>query len=221
MARGTEGRLGNEKLKPVGAIMSHQRNTGEDLAQHDAGCASRWVTRFIEGVPRDGTLLDVACGKGRHMRLGLAMGLRVVGVDRDLSGVADLLGEPRAECVEADLESGAPFPLTGRTFDAVVVTNYLWRPIMDAILDAVSEGGLLIYETFAAGQERLGRPKRAEFLLQPGELIRIVVADGRLIPLAYEHVRLSGPDRIVQRIAAAGPRHPWAAMPPPGTAATG
>lgn len=152
-------------------------------------------------------MLDVACGSGRNLRLGWSLGLSVVGVDRDLSRAADLRGEDRIELIEADLETGAPVPFAGRTFGLVVVTNYLWRPILPDIVAAVARDGLLVYETFAVGHERYGRPGNPDFLLRPGELIEAV--SGRLTPLAYEHVTLAAPARIVQRICAAGPLHPW------------
>ena len=130
--------------------------------------ASPWITRFGPSVPSDGVVLDVACGRGRHTRWFLERGSRVVAVDRDLSGVDDLRGDPRVELVEFDLEVGAPFPVAGRTFDAVVVTNYLWRPLLDDVARAVAPGGWLLYETFAVGNERLGHPTNPDFLLQPG-----------------------------------------------------
>lgn len=98
-------------------------------------------------------------------------------------------------------------PFAAHTFGLVVVTNYLWRPILPDIVAAVARDGLLVYETFAAGHERYGRPDNPDFLLRPGELIDAV--SRRLTPLAYEHVKLAEPDRIVQRICAAGPLHPW------------
>lgn len=160
----------------------------------------------------EGTVLDVACGGGRHLRLALSLGYRACGIDRDLSGVADLQGRPDVELIGADLEGGAPFPLGGRRFAAVVVTNYLWRPILADIVAAVAPAGILVYETFAAGNERFGRPSNPDFLLRPGELIE--ATRGRLVPVGYEHTRLGEPDRIVQRIAAVGPEHPWLREPP-------
>jgi SAM-dependent methyltransferase len=190
-------------------------NTGPQAQRAASVCApaaSEWVARFLGGIPGGGTVLDVACGSGRHARLALARGYRVVGLDRDLSGVADLLGHPSTEWMAADIESGAPFPLRGRTFDGVIVTNYLWRPILPDIVACVGPGGLLIYETFATGQERYGRPSNPDFLLRPGELIEAVRP--RLVPVAYEHATLSGPARIGQRIAAVGRGHPWLSDPP-------
>jgi SAM-dependent methyltransferase len=156
------------------------------------------VQRWTAELPA-GQALDLACGSGRHLRWLAQQGWRVTGVDRDpaaLQGMADLAG--RAELIEADIEGG-PWPLAGRRFDLVLVTNYLWRPLLPAIVAAVAPGGRLVYETFAAGHEALGRPSRPDFLLQPGELLRACAA---LQVLGYESGRLDGPPRIVQRIAA-------------------
>lgn len=163
-------------------------------------------------VPAGGRVLDVACGSGRHLRLAVDRGLAVTGIDRDLSGVADLEGRPDVTLVAADLEDGRPFPLAGARFDAVIVANYLWRPVLPDIVGCVASDGILIYETFAIGQERLGKPRNPEFLLRPGELL--AAAAPRLIPVAYEHVRLVDPPRLVQRIAAVGPDHFWLIDPP-------
>lgn len=165
---------------------------------HGNGPPSDWLLRWSHLLPPGGTVLDLACGGGRHARWLAARGFRVTAVDRDAEAVAPL--RPLAEVIVAEIEGG-PWPLAGRAFDAVVVTNYLWRPLWPAIGSAVAPGGWLIYETFAAGHEKLGRPSRPDFLLQPGELLR---ACGALEVVAYEHGRLENPARIVQRIAACG-----------------
>jgi SAM-dependent methyltransferase len=141
-------------------------------------------------------VLDLACGSGRHLRWLADRGARVTGVDRDAAAVESL--RACAEIVVADIEAG-PWPLDGREFDAVVVTNYLWRPLLPRIAASVAPGGLLVYETFARGQELLGRPSRAEFLLGPGELLR---AAAGLHVLAYEDGLLPAPRRRVQRLCA-------------------
>ena len=138
----------------------------------------------------------MACGSGRHVRFFAARGHPVTAVDRDAAALAPL--STVAEIVVADLESG-PWPLPERRFDAVVVTNYLWRPLWPALRAALADGGLLIYETFARGNERHGRPSRPEFLLQPGELL---AAFSGLRVVAYEDVELDAPPRCVQRLAA-------------------
>jgi SAM-dependent methyltransferase len=146
-------------------------------------------------------VLDVAAGSGRHARFFLRRGHPVTAVDRDTAGVADVCDDPSFECLEFDLESGAPWPFPGREFEAVVVTNYLHRPILPDIVGAVARGGVLLYETFARGHERFGRPQNPDFLLNPGELLDAVA--GRLRVLAYEDLVLTDPDpRAVQRITA-------------------
>ncbi len=162
---------------------------------------SAWVRRWVHLITPGGTVLDLACGSGRHVRWLAAQGFRVTGVDRDAEALAPL-GDV-AEVLVADLEAAGPWPLAGRRFDAVVVTNYLWRPRFGDVLDLLAPDGVLIYETFAAGHEALGRPSRPDFLLQPGELLARCAG---LQVAGYEDGRLEDPPRRVQRIAALGPR---------------
>jgi SAM-dependent methyltransferase len=146
----------------------------------------------------------VACGGGRNTRFFLAQGRAVVAIDRDLSGVADLIDHPGLEAIEADLEDGRPFPLAGRVFAAVVCTNYLHRPLLPALVAAVAPGGAFLYETFAQGQERYGRPSRPDFLLRPGELLDAVA--GQLTVRAYEDLLVERPEpALMQHIAAVRP----------------
>lgn len=160
---------------------------------------SRWVERFAPEVP-DGTVLDVAAGGGRHAALFRRLGHRVVAVDRDVHAL-QALGDDGIEILAADLETGAPPPFAGRRFAAVVVTNYLHRPLMAALVAAVAPSGWLIYETFAAGNERFGKPSNPDFLLRPGELLDAV--RGALRVVAYEDVEISTPrPAMIQRIAA-------------------
>jgi SAM-dependent methyltransferase len=173
---------------------------------------SPWVIRFLDGVPREGHLLDVACGSGRHLNAAVRRRLRATGVDRDISRARELAALPGVELLEFDLQSGAELPFQPGRFDAVVVTNYLWRPILPDIVAAVASRGLLIYETFAKGNERFGRPSNPNFLLRPGELLDCVRS--RLVPVCFEHLRLVDPDRVVQRICAVGPDHEWLNTPP-------
>lgn len=157
---------------------------------------STWITRFGSRVPPGAPVLDLACGKGRHGRWFVERGHPVTFVDRDVSGVADLAGV--ATLVEADLEAG-PWPLTSR-FGAVVVTNYLWRPLLPAIVAAVAPEGWLLYETFAVGNARFGRPKNPDYLLRPGELLH---AAAGLRVVAYEDDEVVVPrPAMIQRIAA-------------------
>lgn len=158
---------------------------------------SAWVVRWAERIPAGGDVLDVACGGGRHARLLAGLGHRVVAVDREplirewLAGVA-------AEIVVADLEQG-PWPFADRRFDGVVVTNYLWRPLFPALLEVIAPGGVLIYETFAVGNERFGRPSNPEFLLRPGELLDLVRGCGRVLGYEDDYVDRPKP-ALVQRI---------------------
>lgn len=160
---------------------------------------SDWLQRWAQLLPAGARVLDLACGSGRHVRWLAARGCVVTGVDRDVQALAPL--SAIAETVVADLEAG-PWPLPGRRFDAVLVTNYLWRPLWPALRAALADGGVLIYETFAQGQEAYGRPSRPEFLLAPGELLS---ATAGLHVLAYEDGLLDGPLRRVQRIVAIAP----------------
>jgi hypothetical protein len=124
-----------------------------------------------------------------------------------------LAERPDVELVQADLERGSPFPFAGRCFDGVIVTNYLWRALLPDIVAAVGDRGVLIYETFGAGNERYGKPSNPEFLLRPGELLEAV--RGRLVAVAYEHLTIDAPRlAIVQRIAAVGVQHAWLRDPP-------
>ncbi|MDP2250913.1 MAG: class I SAM-dependent methyltransferase [Hydrogenophaga sp.] len=163
---------------------------------HGTEAPSAWLRRWAGLIAPAGTVLDVACGHGRHMRLLAARGHAVTGVDRSAEAIDAVAGLGRA--VLADIENG-PWPFGGEQFDAVVVTNYLWRPLLPTLLDSVAPGGVLIYETFASGHETVGRPARPDFLLQPGELLR--VCDGLRV-VAFEDGFCTGPDRFVQRIAA-------------------
>lgn len=162
---------------------------------------SPWVTRFAPLIPAGGPVLDVAAGSGRHTRWLHARGHPIVAIDRDIAGLAEFMGQNDVEIIAADLETGSPFPLAGRTFAGVVVTNYLHRPILPALVAAVGPGGVLLYETFARGNERFGKPSNPDFLLQPGELLEAV--RGRLRVIAYEDLEVTSPKpAMIQRIAA-------------------
>lgn len=166
------------------------------MAMHGSGDASPWVQRWAHLVRPGGHVLDVACGSGRHLRWLAAQGFRVTGVDRDAAALAGLA--TLGETIVADIEGG-PWPLAGRRFDAVVVTNYLWRPLAGVLREALAEGGLYLHETFADGNAAYGRPSRPEFLLREGELLEMTRG---LHVVAYEHGLLDDPPRVVQRVAA-------------------
>lgn len=169
------------------------------MTVHGLQPPSDWVRRWSHLVPAGGAVLDVACGHGRHLRWFASRGHPVAGVDRDPDAVAAVAGLGRI--VQADIENG-PWPFTGETFDAVVVTHYLWRPLLPRLVASVAPGGVLIYETFADGNETVGKPSRPDFLLQPGELLQ---ACGELRVVAYEDGFLDAPPRYLQRIVAVRP----------------
>jgi SAM-dependent methyltransferase len=149
-------------------------------------------------------VLDLAAGAGRHTRLFVGRGHLVTAVDRDVTGLMDLQANPAVTALAVDLEDGRHWPLGDRRFAGVIVTNYLHRPLLTDIVAAVAPGGCLIYETFAVGNERYGKPSNPNFLLQPGELLEAV--RGRLTVLAYENLEVSDPRAaMVQRIAAVAP----------------
>lgn len=142
-------------------------------------------------------MLDVACGEGRHSRFFLDRGHHVVAIDIDISHMGE---HPRLKLVEADIENG-DWPLPRASFDAVVVTNYLHRPLLDRLVDSVAFGGVLLYETFARGNERFGRPSNPDFLLRPGELLDVTRPGLRVV--AYEDVTVTEPrPAALQRICA-------------------
>ena len=168
------------------------------MHSHDDLAPSAWVQRWIAFARPGGAVLDVAAGAGRHSRLLARMGFEVDAVDRDASLFRD--PPPGVRLLQADLESG-PWPYAGRTFDAIVVTNYLHRPLLAVLAGSLEPGGVLIYETFAQGNERFGKPSNPAFLLAPGELLAAV--QGKLRVLGYEDLVVEEPrPAAVQRIAA-------------------
>ena len=159
---------------------------------------SAWVQRWAPMIRPGGVVLDVAAGSGRHARLLARMGFEVEAVDRDASLFADPPAQVRL--VEADIEGG-PWPFLGRRFDGIVVTNYLHRPLIPMLVDCLERGGMLIYETFAQGNERFGKPSNPDFLLAPGELLEVV--RGHLRVVAFQDGFLAQPrPAYVQRICA-------------------
>jgi SAM-dependent methyltransferase len=152
-----------------------------------------WVSKFAPLVQPNATVLDLACGGGRHTEFFLARGHRVIALDKDTSGLATYSDNPACEAITFDLESSdlessdlessdlattnqskiiysEQLPFFEKNLQCIVVVNYLYRPLMSALIQALSPGGILIYQTFMAGNERYGRPKNPDFLLSPLEL---------------------------------------------------
>lgn len=172
---------------------------------HGEGAPSDWVQRWTHLLRPQSHALDLAAGRGRHTRWLQSQGHSVLAVDRDAQALAaiDGLMLQGVQTLVADLEGG-PWPLPGQHFDALVVTNYLWRPLLPTLVNSLAAGGVLIYETFAAGNETVGKPSRPDFLLRTGELLEVC---RHLRIVAYEdgYIGPPAPERFVQRIVAAKP----------------
>ncbi|OUS13919.1 SAM-dependent methyltransferase [Rhodospirillales bacterium 47_12_T64] len=162
---------------------------------------SPWVLRFASHIPEGSNVLDLASGSGRHARLFLMTGHYVTALDKNTENLADIEDLPGAEILTADLEDSTPFPLTGQKFGGIIVTNYLYRPLLPLLPDLLSPGGTLIYETFMDGNERFGRPRNPDFLLRPQELLNSF--HGKLDIIAYEETIITEPKpAVIQRICA-------------------
>lgn len=161
---------------------------------------SLWAKRFAPLIVPGGNVLDLACGKGRHSRWLVGLGYRVEAVDREAEGLAALAAIDGITTRQADLEGG-PWPYFGRAFDGIVVTNYLHRPLLPNLLACLGEGGVLIYETFMAGNERFGSPSNPAYLLRSSELLELV--RHRLTVVAFEQGEVASPrPAVVQRLCA-------------------
>ena len=169
---------------------------------HDNLASSDWVRRWTHVIPQGGTVLDLACGHGRHLLWLDSCGLSVLGVDRDAASLASAAAW--GSTLQADLEQG-PWPLTGRTFAGVVVTHYLWRPTWPLLLDCLAPGGVLIYETFSRQHAQIGKPSRDDFLLLPGELRE---PGGTLHVVAYADGFFKDPARFAHLLVTVGDTAP-------------
>jgi SAM-dependent methyltransferase len=171
------------------------------MTPHGPAEPSPWVLRWAGLIAPGGAVLDLACGNGRHARMLAARGHPVLALDRDREALAALSSVARIEPLHADLEDGSPWPLGARRFAAVVVVNYLHRPLLPLLAAALEEGGVLVYETFAAGNERFGKPSNPQFLLRPAELLDAFRASLNVV--AFEQGRVERPKpAMVQRLCA-------------------
>jgi SAM-dependent methyltransferase len=178
---------------------------------------SPWVRRFAPLVAPGAPVLDLACGHGRHARYFSRRGHPVLAIDRDPGALAALNGEPGVTILQCDLETGR-WPLGEARFGAVIVSRYLHRPRLAAVLAAVAADGVLLYETFARGNEAIGKPSNPDFLLDPDELLDRFGA--ALTIVAFEQGREDTAEMpaVVQRIAAVGCARTWPPLLPPGLA---
>ncbi len=172
-----------------------------DMALDMSEKTSLWVRRFLPLITAGGSVLDLACGQGRHSLLLAELGYKVAAVDRDAQALAGITAKaPGIVTRVADLEGGS-WPYPGRAFDGIVVTNYLFRPLLPLLLDALDANGVLIYETFMIGNERFGKPSNPAFLLRPDELLDVVRS--RLTIVAFEQGEVTAPrPAVVQRVCA-------------------
>lgn len=180
-----------------------------DSIHHQPG-PDPWIEAWLARLPAGSRVLDFACGSGRHARAAASLGLAVVAVDRDAQALASV-GEG-IDVVRAELEA-APWPFAAAGFDAVIVSNYLFRPRLDLLCGLIRPTGVLLYQTFAVGNESLGRPRNPDFLLRPGELLEMAARNG-LHVLAYEDGIVGSPPRArIQRIVACRPPLRLEALP--------
>jgi len=171
-----------------------------DSAHQCIADASLWVKRYAPLIPKEYSVLDLACGSGRHSVLMASLGYTVLAVDQDIRAIEGLQ-HPQIQAQEMNLEEDF-WPLSGRLFSGIIATNYLYRPFLDQLPQMLCEGGVLIYETFADGNATFGKPSNPNFLLKPGELLSLA-GRSELKVIAYEDIYLDHPKpAMVQRICA-------------------
>ncbi len=162
---------------------------------------SEWVKRFYSQIPKNGLILDLAGGSGRHTRFLAQKGFKLILLDNQIAKAKHLQNVENIELMEYNVEGGSSLPFLTSSFKGIVVTNYLYRPIFPQLICLLDDGGVLIYETFAVGHEKYGRPTNPDFLLKSGELISRISPQMRII--AYEERLITWPAKAyVQRIAA-------------------
>ena len=154
---------------------------------------SEWVKNHIKIIPNSGTVLDLACGTGRHTRLLLETGRRVFALDCNISQLEDLRENDSVTIIKHDLETANSWPFSPQTFDGIVVTNYLYRPLYPRIIDALAVNGVLIYQTFAVGNEKYGRPRNPDFLLKEDELLETFGTQLEVVNYSHGYIQKPSP----------------------------
>lgn len=165
---------------------------------------SPWVRHYASEISRAGTVLDLACGNGRHARWLAALDYQVLAVDRDAVALAGMVASPNIETLCHDLEAAA-WPFDQQTFSGIVVTRYLHRPLLPRLVSALAPGGVLIYETFMLGNEVCGRPRREDFLLKPGELMKLALDNGLVVIAFREGFEAQPAPAVTQSLCARRP----------------
>ncbi|MGI8896735.1 MAG: class I SAM-dependent methyltransferase [Casimicrobiaceae bacterium] len=180
--------------------------------RHDTLIPSQWVARFAHLIVPGTRVVDLACGHGRHALFFAARGAKVLAVDRDPVALATIPAMPHIETRTLDLEQGA-WPFTGERFGAIVVVNYLHRPLFAQLRMSLADDGVLLYETFAMGNEAFGPPRNPNFLLRRDELLAVAALAPALTVIAFEQglVLDVGRSAVVQRLAAVGAARAWPA----------
>ena len=158
---------------------------------------SEWVKDYTKLIPPDGNVLDLACGSGRHTRFLLERGIKVTALDHDISQLKDMPKNENLIIIEHDLEGSSPWPFASQAFAGIVVVNYLYRPLFVKILDSLAPNGVLIYQTFAVGNEKYGRPRNPQYLLSDEELLKVF--GKHLHVVQYSHGLINQPSPAIMQ----------------------
>ena len=160
---------------------------------------SDWVKQHIRIIPPKGTVLDLACGAGRHTRLLIETGRRVIALDYNIRQLEYLSGEDSLTIIRHNLEVKNSWPFNPLTFDGIIVTNYLYRPLYSCIIDALAVNGVLIYQTFAVGNEKYGRPRNPKYLLKEDELLEVFGKKLNVVDYSHGYIKKPSP-AVIQSI---------------------
>jgi SAM-dependent methyltransferase len=161
---------------------------------------SPWVVKYAPLIRKKGRVLDLACGNGRHAIWLAQQGHQVDAVDRDVQAVSNMVGMSNIDVLIVDLEAG-DWPHPDQRYDGIIVSRYLYRPLLPTLAEILHPGGILIYETFMTGNERYGKPSNPDFLLLPNELLEIYLPVLNIIDFKQGEVKMPRP-AVMQRICA-------------------